>query len=259
MKKTLAIAAVAGLTMLGAAGQASASFERGNLFLVAYNQDTAEIGVDLGNVDYVNGLTAAPTVLATGLDFSAAGPLNTLSMGMFESNANYTTYAWDLYFATTSATVSQYSKNWSVGMNFSNIEQTIGGYYNGLPGTNVVVADPKNVKSYDMLMNTKSNAPGNYGSMNADLTVGEAKLGTEPVDMYLYHFRSKYNDYSITSMELVMSEVVAGQDWTAKLTLDNGTLTAVNQLPSSNVPVPATALLFGSSLLGLFGIRRKNS
>jgi len=241
--------------MLGAAGQASANFETGNLILVAYNQDTAEIGVDLGNVDYVNGLTAAPTVLATGLDFSAAGPLNTLSMGMYESNADFTTYAWDLYFATTVPTVSAYSHNWSNGMYFSSQEKSIGGYYNGLPGTNVVVADPKHASSYDVLMNMGSTGPGNYGGMNGDLTVGEAKLGTDPVDMYLYHFRS----VGYSGMELVMSEVVAGQDWVAKLTLDNGTLTAVNQLPASEVPVPATVLLFGSSLLGLFGIRRKNS
>jgi hypothetical protein len=254
MKKTVALA-VAGLSLLGAAGQASANFEKGNLVMVAYNQDTAEIGVDLGNVDYVTGLSAAPTTLISGLDFSAAGPLNTLSLGMYENNSNAATGAWDLYFATTVPTVSAYSHNWSVGLGFNGVATTLFGYYNGLPGTNVVVGDPKNVKSYDMLMNTKSNAPGNYASMNADLTVGEAKLGNGPVDMYLYHFKA----VGYTAMELVMSEVVAGQDWTAKLTLDNGTLTAVNQLPASDVPVPATALLFGSSLLGLFGIRRKNS
>lgn len=251
MKKTVALA-VAGLSMLGAAGQASASFETGHMVMVAYNQDTKEIGVDLGLIDFVNGLSAAPTTLATGLDFSAAGAMNTLSLGFFETKSIMTSSLRDIYFATTVPTVSAFSSTYSNGTLFSQNALAIGSNYNIVSGGgNVAVGDPKNLKSYDYLMNVKSGVPGNYSKMNTAISVGEAKLGNGPVDMYLYHFVNT----GYTAMVLAESQVVAGQDWVAKLTLDNGTLTAVN----SEVPVPATALLFGSSLLGLFGIRRRKN
>ena len=258
MKKTIALS-IAGLVMLGAAGQASATMTQGDLIMVGYNETTKEVGVDLGSMATVlSGLSTAPKTLATGIDFSpASGPSNLpVSLAFFEDSSNWNTYDISLYFATTKPTVPNFSSNNTNAYTFSgNATQIINNFNLRLVSDNTGVADPAYPNnSYDVKMNFKSNAPGNYGGMNQDINDGEAIIGTAPVDMYLYHIVLSWDS---GLMELVPAN--ATQDWTAKLTLDNGTLTAVNAVQPSNVPVPATALLFGSSLLGLLGIRRKNS
>lgn len=258
MKKTLVMGIAAGLVMLGAAGQASATMTLGDLIMVGYNTTTNEVGVDLGSMASVlSGLSAAPKTLATGLDFSpAAGADNApVSLGFFQDGSNWNTYDVSIYFATTSPTATAYSSTFTNVQNqFSPAATQIIGYYNQkLVSANTAVGSPTFANSYDMSMNMGTKGPGNYAGVNSNLAVGEAKdiLAGGPVDMYLYHFILNQ-----TNGLIELAPASASQDWTVKLTLDNGTLTAVN---TNAVPVPATALLFGSSLLGLLGIRRKNS
>lgn len=257
MKKTIAIAAIAGLTMLGAAGQASANFEKGNLIMVGYNETTKEVGVDLGNFDNIlAGLSSSPTTLATGLDFSAAADVDNkpVSVAFYQDNINMETFQFSMYYATTSAVATTFNNDMNNAVQFDAAASAVSNYYNSLPGTDRVVASPSYPNSYDISMNMGSKAPGSYGGNNYVLSVGEGKLTAAPLDMYLYHFILSWDT---GFMELVPAN--ATQDWSVKLTLDNGTLTAANAVGGSEVPVPATALLFGSSLLGLLGVRRKNS
>jgi hypothetical protein len=129
-----------------------------------------------------------------------------------------------------------------------------------------VVAAPiaLNARSYYSQMNASGQTNGTYGVV-IETNFGEGKLAALDaggyVDMYLYHFGTDLENYFATFDEYYLNVLQPNSDGSnyAVLRLSADGSTILNPTSSSEVPLPGTMLLFGSSLLGLFGIRRKEA
>lgn len=234
MKKLL-VSMLAAFMIFAVAGTAAA-FAPGNLTVVIYNETTNEIGIDLGDVTALDLTTPQIQVAGPGAwnaaDFGGLDAADML-VGAFALDSAYNSY-----FATTSDVATGYSAP-GFGTFINNVTNVIN-TFNAFP----IHAATQN-KSYDLSMNSGSNAPGYYGGINPVISVGEANLDAPVVDMYLYKY-----DTAGTLIEGATTEyqTIIRFDTAAQ------TITLVN----SEVPVPGAIILLGSGLLGLVGIRRKN-
>lgn len=99
--------------------------------------------------------------------------------------------------------------------------------------------------SYDYGMNSDGNG-GYAGYNNAYGSFGEAAIAADGADLYLYHFDAFSN------------LVVDGENYYSAVISFNGDGSIVmNQ--TSATPVPGALVLLGSGLVGLVGLRRRQS
>lgn len=272
MKKTVALA-VAGLSLLGATGQASAYFEENHLTQVFYNKDFNEVIVDLGLIGTDFNMTDQNKVLAAAgtVDYAMAGVANwsALSMGFYADNTDLNLTGYSQYSATTNQTVPGYTQNFGSMDGFDALADWIGSNARNNWGANdsavVSYAIAENPISYYSVMNANGKTNGFY-SMQLLSNVGEGKLAPLDtvggfVDMYLYHFGTDMDNFMATGDISYLYTLLPNSDGTnyAVLRLNADGSTILNPTSSSDVPLPGAMLLFGSSLLGLFGIRRKEA
>ncbi len=255
MKKVIS-AAVLSLCVLGSAASASAYFDSGTLTQVVYqeidalNYGTVEYGTDLGNVKTFD-VSTASNYLAAPAGSVTKGSLNWSDLRLAYFASNYDGTASGFYFATTS-TIATGASTAQINP-FNAAADAIDWHYsNG--GTQTVLSTPADLNSYDTAMNGSSKGPGQYAGLNSPApALGEANLGAldtqNYVDMYLY--KVGYDG----GWKMIPGN---GTDYVAKLQFNADGSTIINPT-SSPVPVPASVLLFGSGLLGLFGFRRKES
>lgn len=257
MKKVL-VASLATMLVVGAAAQASAYFEQGNLVLVGYNENTNEVGIDLGAIGGGLDLSAQNVVIGSSFSLADVGvsSWDMVSVGAFADNSNLTTYNMDNFVANSSASWTGYSSTPTTRLTFSNNSQTVSGYYASLASAGMVIADPANAKSYDVKHNLGSNNPGSYSGINDENGTGEVNLGALAtggyVDLYLYRFGGgvQYNFDLVPGTTANYTAVLRLQDIDG-----NGTV----ETKLNPVPLPGAVWLFGSGLFGLFGLRRKNA
>lgn len=271
MKKTVALA-VAGLSMLGAVGQASAYFEENHLTQVFYNKDFNEVIVDLGMIGTDFNLTDKNKVLAAvgTVDYAMAGVASwsALSMGFFGDNTDLNLTGYSQYSATTSQVTPGYTQNFGTMDGFDQTADWIGSIARGNWGGNdsavVSYALAENPISYYAQFNASGKTNGFYG-VQLESNVGEGKLAPLDaggyVDMYLYHFGTDMDNFMATGDISYLYTQLPNSDGSnyAVLRLNADGSTILNPTSSSDVPLPGAMLLFGSSLLGLFGIRRKEA
>ena len=101
------------------------------------------------------------------------------------------------------------------------------------------------LSSYNYGMNSDGNG-GYAGYNNAYGSFGEAVIAADGVDLYLYHFDAFSN------------LVVDGDNsYSAVISFNGDGSIVMNQ--TSAVPVPGALVLLGSGLVGLVGLRRKQS
>ncbi len=262
MKKAVAVSMASAL-LFGAAVQAQAYFEEGHLTQVVYNENNNEVFTDLGMIgtDFNMSDTGKELASAGTVDYSmvGVGSWNDVSMAMFADNtdissANPTGY--HFYFATAKDTFPQVSANNGDWAAFNAATENIGVYlgnHGGDVNSTVALDQPSNPQSYRKLMNGAG--PGTYALLNYSAAEnGEANLAALMdangyVDMYLWHYGTKDLQGAINGTAPLVEYIESA---TLRLNADGSTVL-------NPVPLPASVLLFGSSLLGLIGIRRKNS
>lgn len=272
MKKTVALA-VAGLSMLGAVGQASAYFEENHLTQVFYNKDFGEVIVDLGMIGTDFSMTDKNKVLAAAgtVDYAMAGVASwsALSMGFFGDNTDLNLTGYSQYSATTSQVTPGQTGNFGTMDAFDQTADWIGSNARNNWGANdsavVSYAIADNYISYYRQFNAMGKTNGSY-ALQLESNVGEGKLAPLDtvggyVDMYLYHYGTDMDNFMATGDISYLYTLLPNSDGTnyAVLRLSADGSTILNPTSSSDVPLPGAMLLFGSSLLGLFGIRRKEA
>ncbi|MBN1625272.1 MAG: PEP-CTERM sorting domain-containing protein [Deltaproteobacteria bacterium] len=252
MKRLLSLIIAVGL-MFGVAGNALAAFDRNDLVQVVYNENDNEVAINLGDISEIdfnasNQIISDPGSVSL-TQFDTIDTWEDLSLAFFAGdNSTY-----QIWFATTKDTISGIS---SAGYTpFQSAATSLYSYFNtdGIDdGLFIGASATAGTNSYDERMNSNSTAPGYYsGFNNTDTSFGEADLAALVtdgfVDMYLYHYNG-----------ITLVNGANGSQYTAVLRYFADGSTVLNPI-TSPVPVPASVLLFGSGLLGLFGIRRKRA
>ena len=223
MKKLLGIL-LAVFMVFAVGGQATASFEVGNLMAVFYNADDKEVAVDLGVFTDGDAITYDTGNLLS--YFSDGITYEDINVGIFASRSS-TTYS--NYWATT--------EDADPGLSIPNISAFTGSArefytkydYADADGDGIIVFDVAGYRmGYHQVMNSNGTAPGIYCGINMpSWSIGEATLDENgDFTMYLHNY-----------------EIV---------TYEGSTMI-------STVPVPAAVWLLGSGLLGLIGVRRKKA
>jgi len=231
---------LAAFLVLFVGGQAMAAFENNHLVQVAHNSTDKEFGVDLGDLGTID-FSGTNVLLAPAgsVNFAALGSVADLSLGFFGAD----TAAYQNWIATTVDTAPVISTGQL--LNFQNGAQGVQASYQTDPSQTYNTPG-----TYGSIMNLNGAAPGAYAGWNMHTPVGESILADLSsagyVDMYLYH-------WDIVTLDKGPD---AGTDYSGILRLYADGSTVLN--PSA-VPIPGAAILLGSGLIGLVGIRRRNA
>jgi hypothetical protein len=139
--------------------------------------------------------------------------------------------------------------------NFQNSVSMLEGLYKTTTTTNKNVHMSTDLYSYWKNVDLSSTA-GIYDTFVENYTKGEAALTPLAstggyVDMYLYHYSAVDGTLQQNNPDNLYSGII-------RLTAD-GTVVVTSTASAATVPIPPSVLLFGSGLLGLFGIRRKTA
>jgi hypothetical protein len=258
MKKVSSLFLISMFMVMTLCSQASAYFDVDHLIQVVYNAGTIERATDLGVIggsialDYHG---AAQTLAAAGtIDPSAFGVEN----GWADLSVAY--FAWNDtdpnrigYFATTVNT--DQGANKTPFTNFRTSAARVKDTYSALGGPTVNSSASAD-NGYNMKMNQGGSVPGAYGAFNKSPETGEASLADlltiGYVDMYLYK-------YTVGTVVSLVSGPDATTDYIAIIRLfADGSTKLMDSNPAA-VPIPASFLLFGSGILGMFGLKRKNA
>lgn len=258
--KSLRTLGILFVLLMAGATQSLAYFDSQSLIQVVYNAKTSiEFATDLGTIgsstlpsDYQGGsnLTLASAGTITTSLFGATS-WSDLSVGYFGYDSSTKTY----YFASTAATAP--GANYNQRQNYFNTWDVVAGNYNSY-GTQSVLFDTTDSSSYYYSMDQFGNAPGSYANLTRSQATGESVLTalatTGYTDMYLY----AYTFNTTTQSAVLQSGPDASSPYIAILRLYADGSTALLAAEPSAVPIPASLLLFGSGLLGFFGLKRKD-
>lgn len=240
--RKFSVVLLAAVLVLVVAGQAMAAFENNHLVQVVHNSTDKEFGADLGDLGTID-FSGTHVLLAPAgsVNFAALGSFSDLSVGFFGAD----TVGFHNWIATTVTTVPAIST--SQLLNFENGAQGVQASYQTDPSQTYNTPG-----TYGSIMNLNGAAPGAYAGWNSDSSVGESILADLSsvgyVDMYLYH-------WDVVTLDKGPD---TNTDYTGILRLYADGSTVLN--PSAQVvPIPGAAILLGSGLIGLVGIRRRNA
>jgi hypothetical protein len=253
MKRIFAILVTVTLVVCGAVPAMAAYFDNQNLILVAYNWDDKEVAVDLGNYQTTDFNVKGQTLAAAGsVSLTKFGNLvdswDDLHVGVYTGFSDSSSVK-HFVFGTTSDTPNSVNKVANVP--FSSASTLTHTLYGTGSDQQVVTVSALDNNSYTNLMDGSAYGkmagynknPGDAGlSLSALSTVGY-------IDLYLWE------RIGATTQNLVPN--VSGDQHQGMVRLyANGSITSG---PAPVVPIPGALVLFASGLVGLIGIKRKNS
>lgn len=239
MKKLFSVITAAAVLMVSLTGNALAYFEDNHLIRIVYQTNgNVELASDLGLFTDVLGGTAGPGDAFSLSQFSGAGYAD---LQVAYVVGGFSASQWYLSGAVGQAPVSGTNK----GTGLKSAWLGVDSYYGSAAST--VSKDKTNVSSYYDNMDLGGAAVGKFNNFYTT-GMGEANLADLAtvgyVDQAIYNFPNG-----------TLNSPLAGVQAATIRTMADGT-TVIN--PAA-VPLPASVLLFGSGLVGLFGIRRKNA
>ena len=258
MKKRFLLTLAVAFLVMGFSGQSFAYF--GNLELIRAIYDPSvlsltEVGSDLGakafttSGAYGNNIFTGNNVNTS----SFADAASTLRVSYFAQSTGIV--ATNDFWMTAAATDTSYSMKSRQSSTLTTAENSLLTYYGtfGTPSATVV----KNVSpAYYQLMDAAT-----VGSMKGTLntpyhaTISLAKLATVGyVDTNLYYF--DYNNANSGNPAGTLVATIRTFLTSDGRTVDLAGTQIATMINPNAVPVPPSLLLFGSSLLGLVGIRR---
>lgn len=254
MKKLFSLVVLATIMLVGLAGNALAFFETGNLIRAVY-QDNGDIEVvsDLGSWSSLGNASNAKVGSAFSLSQFSDATYSNLNVAYFvqtsRTNKSAPAYLSGSKLVGGQSDVAPVStpRNDATLMGVLTFISSNYSVY----GTDSVAASKADLESYWMKADNGGVGGyiGRFKGFYSTSSFGEANLADLAtvgyVDQNLYMFTNP-------------SVVGAGVAVATIRTLADGT-TLINPAATNPVPVPASLLLFGSGLLGLFGIRRKNA
>lgn len=251
MKKVLALG-VSSLLLLGAASQASASFEANHWTMSVYDTtNSQEMGIDLGLIADLSAqnVTLKSGLSFTGFDFTAS----TSGVGIFADMSNPSAWYYEGYFATTNNSgTARITTTLSNAQSFDGMDGSIRTAYAGNDGNNdgvaLITGQVYSASSYTKKMDISF--PGSYGGMQLDAGLeAEFPIAGGYTDLYVYHFAT----------DATYTPVQVGDSYQAIIRLYDTGSVILNPTATSEVPVPGAVWLLGSGLAGLIGIRRRKN
>lgn len=246
MKKIMMLL-IAAVMLFGVSGQAMASYSQGDLIQVVYQMGgSMEVATDLG--------AFAPTTAYAGstLNFNT-NPFPVAGTGVFAGAASSDLQIAYYVIGSGAATI------WTSGPQAGQVSgarqgsavgamQNVNNKYASLGTGSQATLAQSDIQSY-YTIGDKGKAGNGVFAGFIPLANGEQNLGalstTGYVDSYLYYYATP----GATSAK-------AGVQVATIRTLANGTSQVLGQVTT---PIPASVLLLGSGLMGLVGMRRKQS
>jgi hypothetical protein len=255
MKKIMMFLMVA-VMMLGVSGQAMAFFGNGELIRVAYWVDPAtnvgfEYATDLGNFTTLTNaaaLSGSTTISTSNFDLSAAKinapDWSNVAIAYFMMSPTMNGGAGAAWTSgDPSLTTSLFGSSMT---QFKSAVVNPAGLYNAA-GTVSVQKGTGTASSYYTFSNDGGSSLGTmFYSLDTSIEASLAAFGSGAtyIDQLLLYYGSTPNAGAAGTMVATIR------------TNADGSTTLIGQAPPA-VPIPAAAYLFGSGLLGMFGLRRK--
>ena len=228
MKKLVLAMAAAFLVFAAAAGSASAaSFANGDLVLVLYEEGGNEVAIDLGEIaDY----TVNYANYADNFD-----DISNVKVGLFSVGTLADCFAGNSFYYGSADSDNAPELTMSAFMSSVGLATDTYTSYAGDTTDGVTVISETATGAYYTYLTLGGTSPGAYGGIS--LTGKEATFDDDGNSIiYLYGYTAGPSGITVAN--------------------DGNYVAAIS---ISSVPVPGTLVLLGSGILGLVGLRRKNS
>ncbi|SPF31240.1 conserved exported hypothetical protein [Syntrophobacter sp. SbD1] len=266
MKKYLGIAAAA-LLVFGLAGQAKADFTpwtNGDMIRVVYQVSAGAVSIeaatDLGTESAVQGgslqsnsvnlFTGGTNSQFSGLSSSAG---SNLYVAYFAENDALNGGNGSVWVSGSGAAGATANTNKQSGL--AGILSSLYGEYSNYSATNTAWALDSDASTYYDTVDGNGTNKSNFASLLKTAN-GEATLASGTATQGIYYVATPGAAHTgVAQAFLLNTQLTAVYSGT---TLEDYTLTTTEQAIPPTTPIPASVLLFGSGLLGLIGIRRKN-
>lgn len=244
--KFLVIAAVL-MLMFSVAGQAMAAFTTGDLIQVVYVAGGTgnEVGTDFGSAtswtsaDSVTGSSTASSISLSNFTGSSMSDLNVAYFVKNSSNG---------FWVTGPVVGGQTNANGKKNGTGTFMTQVTSLYATNAGGTSQAVITSSTANSYWRALDMNGTGVGSFAGFANGGSANEANLAALAsggyVDQYLYYYPSSTSNLAGSGVAVATIRTYADH---------------VEVIPISSVPVPAAVWLLGSGLIGLVGIRRRET
>jgi hypothetical protein len=246
MKKKLFLIAAIFMMMFSFAGQAMANFAEGDLIQVVLTNDGSgnEVVTDLGSFTSTSAIT-------TGATFTNSVDFTTYFSGKSMSDLSVVYFVWDGNDTGIWVTGNDGGQLSGSGKKSgtNGAAMNLLTYYQSLGSGSQVVGASSNASSYWNLMDKNGAGVGTFAGFiknSADVNASLTALATTGyVDQYLYYYAGSTLNSSKSGVEI--ADIRTYADGHTEI------------IPLVSTPLPAAVWLLGSGLVGLVGIRRRET